>query len=644
MSDEKLLKNAEEIKKIIKGISDFYTDPTAPEIKIDGKIVIVYVPESSSLEVQEDDNATEPKLEHKNGIVTVYVPKGTEVKEQKGGFWPFNTYKKIPMKLGDIESIKAQLQMLRADIEQAFKAGFFDKKLYKTLAGRADYSAKNIQKPQQLNEIALLIEDFIKALKARRTVLKDVGDYQSLLGKLDSLNIRIETAYKYKILDPKVGRAFQSRISDLRRDIKAKKPQVGPAVEALEKDVLQSISAKKDTKEFADSIKNFEAIKTIAADGATGLQATLIALYNAGVGVANDFMNTGKISRILLIIGFLTILISAFASYKFLDIFVTDYAITKLRNNPLNGETVDFKVAQASTGFSSSNKYPYKIFLYLPLVILGAAIGVFIMTNLFGENTTGAMTGIYALLIGYGLIVLIFNYVFFYMGNHMLALVKTRIIDFNTIALSHLYPVVKVLGLYTKVQPNSFQVMDTIREATRELKPDIGAEELAKFLYTTNLYLHYQKIGIRNTSILDALGIFDPNASLLRGVFAPADYLFRKSTYIEDYTDNILSIYKRMIKATAAASPIPDKVQNDASILVADWMADANNRANTFYPEDAIKPFLVMAILIFLVNTFPFLILAYIFRKQEVRDALFAVINKITAANAAAKGGPATPI
>lgn len=637
MSDnnaKELEDSVNEVKKRLNEYVEKYADQEAgppTNIVVNGAEVTVYVKNAKAdVNIKEDAEAKEAQIDTVTGSkILVIVPTGANTTVIKGGFWPFNTYKKVDMTVGDIESIKAQLQILRADIENAFKYGLFDKKLYKNLLSRVDYSAKHLQKPDQLNQIAAIIEDFLKSLAARKTVIKDDGTYQRLLGMLDGLNIRIETAYKYKVIDPKAGAAYQARIAALRKDIKAKKPRVEEDYKALERDVQAAIDVKKSVREFSERVNS---IKTIANDGATGLQATLIALYNAFVGVANDFTNTGKISRILLIIGFVVIILGAYASYKMLDIFVMDYAASKLRNNPLNGESADFKVAQASTGFSKSNKYPYKIFLITPLIILGCALGVFLAGFLFGETTTGAMTGIYALLIGYGLIILVMNYMLFYAGNHMLALVKTRITEFNIIALSHLYPNTNVLDLYTKVQPNTFQVMDTIREGTRSLQPDISSESLAKFLYTTNLYLHYQKIGIRNTAILDALDIFNPRAALLRGVFAPADYLFRKSTYIEDYTDNILAIYKRAAQgASASAALIPDKIQNEASIMVADWMADANNRANTFYAEDAINPFLIMAILIFLVNTFPFLILLYIFRKEEVRDALFAVINKISA-------------
>ena len=304
-----------------------------------------------------------------------------------------------------------------------------------------------------------------------------------------------------------------------------------------------------------------------------------------------------------------------------------------LIKNPINAQATDYTIARSASGNIFQSQYPYVLFLWFPPIILScAALALWRMWRT-GVRIPGFMTAIMCIAILYGVVTMIFNYMAYFYGSRMMKLVSQRIGDFNGSAHARLYTDMNILKMYTKAQSNSFLVMDAIKSAARRVPEKTSWDALAKFLYTTNMYLHFQKIGMRNPFIVQALETFNATNIIRKKSYSPSDYLFRNSTYIEDYSETIVSMMRRLQDnpLEKRKDKISEETFTNAVIQTSEWIADSNNRANTFYSEDALFPFIKMAIVMSISNTFPFIVFSWIFKDPQNRKDLLDFLSKMGA-------------
>jgi len=140
-------------------------------------------------------------------------------------------------------------------------------------------------------------------------------------------------------------------------------------------------------------------------------------------------------------------------------------------------------------------------------------------------------------------------------------------------------------------------------------------------MFSVNMYMHYQKIGLRNPNIVDALSTFTPYYLLSPTTYSASDFLFRKRTYIDDYSEMMTTIMNALESDEEWQKP-PTSVIYEANVILTEWIASANNKANSLYAEDALVPFIKMAIMMALVQWLPIILVVWIFRKPETRQAL----------------------
>ena len=304
-----------------------------------------------------------------------------------------------------------------------------------------------------------------------------------------------------------------------------------------------------------------------------------------------------------------------------------------LIKNPINAQATDYTIARSASGNIFQSQYPYVLFLWFPPIILScAALALWRMWRT-GVRIPGFMTAIMCIAILYGVVTMIFNYMAYFYGSRMMKLVSQRIGDFNGSAHARLYTDMNILKMYTKAQSNSFLVMDAIKSAARRVPEKTSWDALAKFLYTTNMYLHFQKIGMRNPFIVQALETFNATNIIRKKSYSPSDYLFRNSTYIEDYSETIVSMMRRLQDnpLEKRKDKISEETFTNAVIQTSEWIADSNNRANTFYSEDALFPFIKMAIVMSISNTFLFIVFSWIFKDPQNRKDLLDFLSKMGA-------------
>jgi len=406
-----------------------------------------------------------------------------------------------------------------------------------------------------------------------------------------------------------------------------------PVLERLRRVISGS---KKVTQAEAETIR--ERIKRIKNHRAGGKAPTApegnIAKALAAIQIIIDqIRSTDTIIAIALLSALTLIFTAALLSVSFTWSIQIARANNILIKNPINAQATDYTIARSASGNIFQSQYPYVLFLWFPPIILScAALALWRMWRT-GARIPGFMTAIMCIAILYGVVTMIFNYMAYFYGSRMMKLVSQRIGDFNGSAHARLYTDMNILKMYTKAQSNSFLVMDAIKSAARRVPEKTSWDALAKFLYTTNMYLHFQKIGMRNPFIVQALETFNATNIIRKKAYSPSDYLFRNSTYIEDYSETIVSMMRRLQDnpLEKRKNKISEETFTNAVIQTSEWIADSNNRANTFYSEDALFPFIKMAIVMSISNTFPFIVFSWIFKDPQNRKDLLDFLSKMGA-------------
>jgi len=339
-----------------------------------------------------------------------------------------------------------------------------------------------------------------------------------------------------------------------------------------------------------------------------------------------------------------------------------DYSNSISMQNPVNSESMDYNVSRSgdtvftlqlenvgsdvpalqriknfslsilkliASAFGSETKYKYQLFILIPWLIVGfSALGLFFVVQMrIGKNpreTPGFITGTLIGCFLHGVIIFFLNNVIYLYGNKPLRLVSMRIRSYNTYIYNRMYKNGDFLKSLTEINSNTFESVETVKNILRQVPKTVSTLDLAKIMFSLNMYLHAHKLGLRNPNIVSALGTFSPMYMLNASRYSPSDFLFRHATFVDDYSQVMVSAM-RSLQAENWVSP-PNKTIYEATMMVNEWASGASNKANSLYVEDAVSPFVKMALGMAVVQWLPVIILVLVLRKKEAREGLMSVI------------------
>jgi len=333
---------------------------------------------------------------------------------------------------------------------------------------------------------------------------------------------------------------------------------------------------------------------------------------------------------ILTVIAFIFVMVSMLLSLIYLIKITYQAADGKYITNPLNIDTVIYNISKIDDLYSS--EYKFKLFIYLPamglLLSTLALLYPWICNNIFSVKTQeppGIIEKIILVLLFQSFIALSFNYAAYSYGYEALHKVDERIHNLNNFIHNKIYKNAKFLAPLKNIPSNSLLVSHVLQSSINNIEKGPTVDTLANSFFTLNLYHHFMKIGHKNKHIKNAMTTFDLNHLLIGSslkeeleelfgelAWSPTDYLFHKATFIEDYSTT-LSQYYLAIPSNAKSK----EVVLQATIKVASWMEEINNRSNEIHPEESWKRFLPMAIIILVIQTLPLIILFWIFNKRK---------------------------
>ena len=339
-----------------------------------------------------------------------------------------------------------------------------------------------------------------------------------------------------------------------------------------------------------------------------------------------------------------------------------DYSNSISMRNPVNSESMDYNVSRSgdtvftlqlenvgsdvpalqriknfslsirkliASAFGSETKYKYQLFILIPWLIVGlSALGLFFVVQMrIGKNpreTPGFITGTLIGCFLHGVTIFFLNNIIYLYGNKPLRLVSMRIRSYNTYIYNRMYKNGDFLKSLTEINSNTFESVETVKNILRQVPKTVNTLDLAKIMFSLNMYLHAHKLGLRNPNIVSALGTFSPMYMLNASRYSPSDFLFRHATFVDDYSQVMVSAM-RSLQAENWVSP-PNKTIYEATMMVNEWASGASNKANSLYVEDAVSPFVKMALGMAVVQWLPVIIIVLVLRKKEARDGLMSVI------------------
>lgn len=356
------------------------------------------------------------------------------------------------------------------------------------------------------------------------------------------------------------------------------------------------------------------------------------------INIINDFKNSDVIAIVGVIVSLCFTIISALLALYYVIIAVVTVSHNSVVTNIVNEDSLDYKVSKTFNVFLASG-FNYKYFLILPLLQLLPLIAI-IVTNVIRKRKTPPGTFemgtsvviLMCVLFVQGIISLVLNYIFYFSASKGLTPINKRIKSFNSYVYSRMYKGAQIMDIQTtfkfysvlsEVQSNPFALQYPAKTALGSLPSNINAETLARAFFTINMYMHFHKLGVRNSSTYRAMSLFSPIVLLMPSLYSPADFLFKRGTFIEDVSDKLGS--------PTAGYLSPDILKdtnlvNQAIALNAEWIAEANNRGNSIYAEDATIPFFIMAIMILMIQIVSVCVLAYIFSDPDRREAFISLL------------------
>jgi len=319
------------------------------------------------------------------------------------------------------------------------------------------------------------------------------------------------------------------------------------------------------------------------------------------------------------------VLSSMILSLTYLIILAKESANSKLISNPLNLQSPDYNISKSIQFFGS--EYKYQLFIIIPiLAILCSGFALYYSIK-FDPRQSGLVKGIVIGCLIQSLIALILNSLSYSYGRKRLHAVNNRINDLNNYIHNKIYKNAEFLASLKEIPHDSLSASHIVKKALSNIEHNSNVNTIANAFFTLNLYYHYQKIGFRNDYITDAMNIFDIHSlfkgssfkdrinfmnSISQAAWSPVDFLFRKTSFIEDRSQDLKNTYFQ-IYGNATHPKRVDLAINEVS----KWLDEINARSNMINPQDSWKGFITMAILILVIQTAPLLLIIYLYQKYN---------------------------
>jgi hypothetical protein len=332
-------------------------------------------------------------------------------------------------------------------------------------------------------------------------------------------------------------------------------------------------------------------------------------------------------------VAFVTLLGAIGLSVAYLIMLIVDVVENKIISNPLNKDSLDYKVAQASKGTTSKYRaYKYKLFVVFPVVIiLASGIGIWGYIKSPNRCKLTVTVVIACISMFFGLLTAAGNIPIYVTAVKPIENVAGRIEMYNNYVLDRMFKDVRFMTALSEPPAMSFDVPSTIKSALKNVDiSQFSSDDLAKLIFTIYMYYHYQKLGIRNPEMQNALrDTFHPTSMLSPKSYTPSDYLWRKSNYIEEKVEPVSNMIQAINLETNQDWKLPsDKIISDAFSTASTWIATINNLANTIFDDSAMSSFLRMAAIITTVQILPIIVFVWIWKNENLRNAILGVLNR----------------
>jgi hypothetical protein len=339
--------------------------------------------------------------------------------------------------------------------------------------------------------------------------------------------------------------------------------------------------------------------------------------------ILSEFKIPSNTTIFFAICGLILVLASMILSLTYLIILATESANAKLIANPLNLQSPDYNVSKSIQFFGS--EYKYQLFIILPILgVLSSGFALYYSIK-YDVNQSGLVKGIIIGCLIQSLIALILNSLSYSYGSKRLRTVNNKINDLNNYIHNKIYKNAPFLSNLKEIPHDSLSASVIVKKALNNIEHKANVKTISNAFFTLNLYYHFQKIGFRNEYITDAMNIFDIHSlfkgssfkdkinfmnSISQASWSPVDFLFRRTSFIEDRSQELKKIFLE-ISGNATHARTVDLAINEVS----KWLAEINARSNMINPQDSWKGFITMAILTLIIQTAPLLIIIYIYQK-----------------------------
>jgi hypothetical protein len=355
----------------------------------------------------------------------------------------------------------------------------------------------------------------------------------------------------------------------------------------------------------------------------------IITIVAAAKNVATKFMLAPRSVAICTVVAFLLVLVNIGVAVLFAVVTVKKIVAGALIKNPINRQAQDFNISKIG-----SFKSPYSMVFLFFILSNGLALGlgilgvlrIFANEDKHHQRTPGLVSAILFATVGQAVVGFLSAFLITMVLMRKLRMSAGRISAFNRHVYDNLYKDVRFLKNLRSMPSNSFTLMSVVKNALGTVPATASSEDIARAMFTLNMFMHFQKLGYRNPYTLDALSkTFNVVGLLRRQFYSPADFLHRRSTFIKDNGDIMRENLWEMTSNNAKNVPkdFASRLDN-AAVRASELTSEANNLANVFYPEDAMRIFFKLFIYMVAAQSLPVLLLMYIFRKKTLQQS-FAV-------------------
>lgn len=392
----------------------------------------------------------------------------------------------------------------------------------------------------------------------------------------------------------------------------------------------------------------------------------------------SDFKLAPTKIKLLLTLAIILVLVIAILSIYYIARIYSDFNKSLLIKNHINIESLDYNISKSlslnpATLIRTDIKYKFVLFLILPVIALLITLVAIYYTfkePKDSDNIRPIIPILIGILIAQSVLSILVNYIGFFSIQKNINDIQKKISDFNNYVYLNLYKHEPFLDVLQMIPTNSFSMIKAIRSSMDNiLEADkTNPQKIAKVLLTINIYIHLQKMGYKNPNIYNAFKLFNKHHTSDPKLFTPSDFLYRKPTYINNYSNKIIEIYKNYKGNTdisllpgfidptedaltdVAGSIIDDGVTRAASLFegfeapqsnrkiddhvfelatepMEEWIRKLNDLAYKMDPGRSFTSFIEILITIAIVSLIPLIIIIF---APKIRAKIFNFILYLT--------------